>query len=236
MEIKDSQVKLKKFKKKYGYCMKLSNGQPQIDWSKIKFRPGAPFTTPFFLDPTTWDYLRLHLGIDRGHGAIFNPFDSKMKWYSDYGESIGSLLRIFPVNADFEIRIFHINDLSEEIKQYISNDRIIPGRKYITETGTKGLGTASHSHVEVVSLNEKSGMIDQLIKESYGVVNLKAMSGDQIKKEIENFNDERMTYDSYLKEKKWRKVIKSNHYYMQKIDYIDGKKKTWYNSHKIFNM
>jgi hypothetical protein len=235
MKLLNSQQLLSKFKRKYGYLVKLENGNPKVDFSKIKFRPGAPFTTPFHIDTTTWDYLRIHMGIDRGHGSIYNPFDSKMKWYPDYGGSIGSLLRIFPEDLDAEIRIFHIDDLTDDIKNFINNNKIIPGNRYIAETGVKGLGTGAHSHVEIVSLKERSAMLDELLRQAYHIEPKKAMTDFQIKQEILNYNDDRMTYESYLNEKKQRRIIKGNNYAIEKIDYFDNKKKTWYSSKSCFN-
>jgi hypothetical protein len=236
MKVLDSQQLLKNFKRKYGYTVKLDNGKPKVDFSKIKFRPGASFTTPFHIDTTTWDYLRIHMGIDRGHGSIYNPFDSRMEWYPNYGGSIGSLLRIFPEGLDAEIRIFHIDNITDDIQNFINNNKVIPGNRYIAETGIKGLGTGSHSHVEVVSLRERSAMLDELLRQAYYIEPKKAMNDYQIKNEIKKYNDDRMTYESYIDEKKKRRIIKANNYAIEKIDYFDSNKKTWYDSRKCFNM
>lgn len=234
--IKDnSQIMLKNFKKKYGYIVKLVDGNPKIDFTKIKFRPGAGFTTPFHID-NTFDKLRIHNAIDRASGSIYCPFDCYAEYINPYNDVIGSLFIMKPIGTDFSIRIFHIEKLSDDVQQLVDNKQIIKSGKYLAEAGNLGKSLGNHTHTEIVSNNEKSAMLETLLLEAYNVVGQKGMNEFQIKQLITSWNDPRMTWEDYVEERKWRGVIKANNYALVRKDYHTGKTKTFYNSQKIFNM
>lgn len=163
-----------------------------LNFDNVKFRPGVAFTTAFGLD-NTFDAFRIHNAVDRGnHGIessknpIYCPFDAEPEWFSTYGGGFGSMLRL-KTPYGFEVRIMHMNDVEPVVKQ----GGIIPAGTLIGYAGNKGVGTATHTHLEVVSYEETCELLDSILLDKH--------SEDAVHREITLKDAVRYIKDNELK-------------------------------------
>jgi hypothetical protein len=119
--------------------------------SGIPFFPGARVTEWFGLRQgmaaISLGASPLHLGIDRAGGdRLRMPFDGEAYWRLVDG-SAGSLLRLRPDDAPFEVQVFHTEgpQRATELRTRLQKGDVLP-----VSVGSLGIGTGPHTHTEVL--------------------------------------------------------------------------------------
>jgi hypothetical protein len=107
--------------------------------------------------------IYVHFAIDRSFGDIICPFDSKLEFIENL-KGYGTLLILSPEGADFQLRIAHMNKISLGARKAILEDIPLKAGEYLGKTGTAGIGTGPHSHVECVSIGKTSDICNEIIK------------------------------------------------------------------------
>lgn len=215
-----------------------------LSFDNVKFRPGVAFTTPFGLD-NTFNALRIHNAIDRGNkglrlenNPVYNPFECTPIWYSEYSGGFGSMLRL-KTEYGFEIRIMHMEDVSEEVKDAVaSNSKLAPG-VLLGYAGNKGVGTAVHTHVEVVSTENTCELLDQILLSKYDseIVHKEVTLKDAIVyMESRNIADKDPPAAAWRREIQKRGISALYTYHCYRTDYHTGQLKTFYSSQAVFGM
>lgn len=204
-----------------------------LDSDRVVYRAGAPFTAQFGLD-SAFGVLRLHMGVDRGRGTIYAPFSGKMRFDIDFPDRFGNLLVIDVEEYGFEVRIAHMEKLSDEA---LGLDHIRAGA-YLGEAGAAGKSIGAHTHTEVVSKGPTSRVLDELMK----------MQGCEIDKpytteEAVNFSVAKGLVDTlpnvlkaYKDQVSMRKISFINKYVCDRIDYLTNEKRRFYSSRYAFEM
>jgi len=206
-----------------------------IDFPLIIFRKGAPFTAEFGLD-TTFKVLRLHRGVDRGHGSIFVPFESYLEFTKDPKPNRFGNILFLKTNYDFEVRIAHMTRLSSAAMDYNKSSKPIPRGMYLGETGNEGLSTGPHSHTEIISFDEDN-ICEQILAEKYGILKDIPYQSNELKEFAERKGlDKTKIEQQYKTQKAERLITFCNRYKMRGIDYWTGKNCTWYSSQYLFDM
>jgi hypothetical protein len=226
-----------------------------LKFDKCRFRPNAPFTTKFGFD-NTFKTLRLHPAIDRGYSPtsiydIYAPFDIENASFIHPYSSFGSLLLLPVKGADFEIRIAHI--IPEELSSYFKSNLLrgekveIPSGNKIGEAGNLGLSSGTeivkgkagaHTHTEIVSLQETSGILDSILEKKVPshLLNIPYDNADIIIYSKKTNSDTVDFLNQYNAEIKKRNITFINDYKCVRTDYHTGKIRTFYNSQAIFEM
>lgn len=165
-----------------------------LEFTKIRFRPGATFTSAFGLterykvidEKVIWGYPGIHKGVDRARAIsikvekskkrdpVFVPFDFGSSGFVDYkGHGYGSIIYLYH-QFGFCIRICHMFPDEITIKDQLMKGYALKTRDYIGPAGTYGFSTGNHTHVEIESWGfegqwlEKCEMLDLLLEEKYG--------------------------------------------------------------------
>lgn len=219
----------------------------------VKFRPGAPFTTPFGLDDTFRDHkteaypegrqLRIHTAVDRGSEpeTIYAPFDIDSVEYHAWGGGFGALLFLRVKDADFEIRIAHMSkdDLSETVKEALGYGGEILARSILGKAGSLGLSVGgAHTHTEVVSLGKRSQELDWLAHYWSDKEAAHDITKGEVAMWASNHNlDPEVCLRLYQEERDRRSIIQLNQARCVRMDYKTGyrDKRTFYNSNLLFN-
>lgn len=211
-----------------------------LNFDNVKFRPGAPFTTDFGLD-STFNDLRLHTAIDRGTAngkrtEIFSPFLlNKLEINTKYQDALGIQLRLHTPYG-FEIRIAHIEKLPDEtVEKSVKGHMIEPG-EYLCETGNAGISTGAHTHVELVSYDSYSFLLEHILERKHTQAFRKEFTLEDV---VKYLNEHSIVGDPetlYTREKKKKNVISINQHYCRRLDYLDGNSKTFYSTQSIFGM
>lgn len=213
-----------------------------LEFSKVTFRPGAPFTVEFGFDKT-FDSFRTHNAVDRGNlgkdpekNKIFAPFDCYATWQPEADGGFGSMLTL-TTEYGFEVRIMHMEDVADPIKN--SNARNAAGA-FLGSAGKKGKSTGIHTHVEVVSLGESSALLDEILKAKYGREALSNFysEADAVAyiKAHNLYKPDEDPADGWRAEVAKRRISLMNQYICIRKDYKDGKPKTFYSSRLLFGM
>lgn len=194
----------------------------------VWYRRGAPFTTDFGIDTTTYKQLRIHPATDRGEGFIWCPFDMRKSIFHQDMGSFGSVLRLFPDDADFEIRIAHLEivNITPDVWEILKSGGSIKSKELIGYTGKAGKATGRHTHTEIVSLYEESYIIEFILRNLYdGAIDRKEEGG--------NLNTKH--FDEFKKQYKDLNIFQLNKFLCRRVDYLTQKPCTFYNSKLVFN-
>lgn len=228
-----------KFLKKYNYP----------NFNNVNYRKGARFTTNFGLDylPNI-KHFRVHYATDRGAGEIFVPYDCKVEYITKLRDSIkgfGSILRLFPEGADFEIRIMHTNneDLSDETKAAIENNTILKAGIKLGRAGKTGFCFGRHTHTEIVSLGKDSKILEGVMKDK-GIISMYDFDKEDFKWWVKKYNVRTkqdgklalMTEKEFEAYKRRLGMKLVNNYKCIRNDYVDHKTKTWYDSRSLLSL
>lgn len=221
-----------KFKQKYGFP----------EWP-IRFRDGATHTSPFGLQVLPQENrFRIHTATDRGWSRregyrIWSPFDVDEVEFitSGYEKSFGTILRLFVKDADFEMRVMHISpkDLDGNFLKDVEHGKVIQSGTFIGYAGEEGLSHGKHTHTELVSLGEKSQILDDL---AYEVGNGYKVYEDFSRGYVEDWcRDNNATMSDYNQQRKVKGVRILNNYLCRRKDYHTRAWRTFYDSKKLFN-
>lgn len=175
--------------------------------------------------------MRFHLGEDRVSGKIYNPYDSVITWYdfrkdsNGYKRGCGCFLVIKPVDADFEIRIAHMdwNDIDSKMQRKLG--QVIPAGELVGVAGTEGFSSGRHTHTEIVSYDKDSTILEILWKESESEFLSKKFKKETV---IEMCGKDRVAELNANMERK--QIIEGYTNKCYAVDYWDGRKKTFYSS------
>ncbi len=213
-----------------------------LEFSKVTFRPGAPFTVEFGFDKT-FDSFRTHNAVDRGNlgkdpekNKIFAPFDCYVTWQPEADGGFGSMLTLTTEDG-FEVRIMHMEDVADPVKN--SNARNAAGA-FLGSAGSKGLSTGIHTHVEVVSIGGTATLLDSILQDKYGkgALNVFYTEADAVAyiKAHNLYKPGEDPADGWRAEVAKRRISLMNQYVCIRRDYKDGKLKTFYSSRLLFGM
>lgn len=228
------------FKSCYGYP----------EWP-VKFRVGARHTTPFGLDDTFREDgrpLRIHAATDRGTVLgnsrsydVYLPFDvQRAVYFASPKTGFGFILRLFIADADFEMRVMHMrpDDFNKHAKDRISRGKPLKAGTHLGSAGNAGISVGAggeHTHTELVSINEKSMILEALTRE----LACEDMDVDFARREVEKWTASKSfnknLYREYKKEREARNVHLFNNAVCRRIDYLTDKRQTFYNSDLVFN-
>lgn len=229
----------------------------------VRFRDGARITCKFGLaegyrvtsDGVQWDSIRFHTGVDRGtsNGAGVNvvvaPFDFNRSAFIDYGSDhpYGSMIRLFNDKFGFELRIVHMDprkDIEESALELLQKGKPVPQDLFLGRCGNYGFSYGAHTHTEVVSLDERSSVLEELLKLQFGEeVDVTYESDEQAM--IQTYRtqpywigkSDKEILDHYESVKKDRRIVGiANDYKMQFTDWFSNyQTRTRYSSQKLFN-
>ncbi len=208
-----------------------------LDFTKVKFRPGSQFTTAFGMD-NTFKELRFHPAIDRGSKTreIYAPFDLTHIEINTAGMSVWGIQLKLHTAYGFEVRVAHIEDLPNETMKIIKDKSPVPSGTYLCDAGNAGKSTGIHTHVEVVSYEEKAPFLEEVLL-------LKFMGMEKVNytlRDIEKFLIKESLVEpapeAYARELKKKKISFINKYLCRRIDYYDNKRCTFYSSQALFGM
>lgn len=154
-------------------------------FSTRKFRHGAKIEAPFGMvsgyreenNDLRWDTVRLHLGVDRDcfeneqgdpiPDTIISPFNFDRIEYVDLGsaDAIGSFIRLFNDEFEFEMRIGHtsIKDIPFRIRQKIDSGWSVLEGETIGHVGAEGCKQKKGTHVEIVSYGRENDIFEELL-------------------------------------------------------------------------
>ena len=228
------------------------------------YRKGAKNTCPFGISEgfkydargkMKWGYVRLHTGVDRAGGGIWNeiedivevPFDfdeSAIIEYKKNGEwyGYGTLILLTNHEYGFQMRIAHM-DPDKNIIPW-SYNRLKNGLGFeagwkLGSAGTCGASSGAHTHTEFISIDDSCEVFDILLEEKYGEKSLVEYTKSEIIKEYKKYQHFKNASDrTILKDweavKAYRGAIMTNKYkYTFKNQY--GNKFTRYASNLLFN-
>ena len=217
------------FLKKYG----------GLNFDNVKFRPGVAFTTAFGLD-NTFEAFRIHNAVDRGNNGteptknpIYCPFDAVPEWHAEYSGGFGSLLRL-KTPYGFEIRIMHMNDVEPIAK----GKELIPAGTFIGYAGNKGVGTNTHTHVEVVSDENTCELLDSILLDKHAAVTVHRET--TLRDAIAYIHNKELKQDYDAPAAAWNREITKRgiralySFHCYRVDYHTGKLKTFYSSQALF--
>ncbi len=224
-----------------------------LNFDLCRFRPSASFSSPFGMD-NTFEKLRIHAAIDRGYSVrteyeVYVPFDIEGATYVNPYGNYGALFHLPVSKADFDMRIAHMDlkDISPYFKGYIKQGipfDIMRATK-LGEAGNLGLsfGTeivkgkaGAHTHTELVSREEKSEVLEAIL---YAKFNKEEVDLAYTEKDVKLFALSKLANEkSYLKDYEdeitKRNITFLNKYKCVRLDYLDGKVKTFYSSQALF--
>ena len=207
----------------------------------VRFRDGAEWKLPFrifvesagdFKANQLWfedsRSVYIHTAIDRAFGAIICPFESIAEWFDDV-PGYGTLLILQPIGADFEIRIAHMDRPAHPVRDAILKEKPVPTGAFLGNTGTRGIGTGPHSHVEVVSIGETSVICDTILKaRDHSLVNTMADSEARMNTEEKEF------FRNYTSARDF--VMFSDHACIRNDGFRSVGRVTYYSSRSLFGM
>lgn len=154
----------------------------------VLYRKGAPITCRFGIaegyrvvdGEAIWDSVRLHTGVDRGatnkakENVVYTPFDFDRSEFHHYGSNhvYGSMIRLFNETYGFEMRIIHMNpesDISSNVLPLLESGKGLPRNTLLGKAGNYGFSYGAHTHTEIVSVDEKSTVLDEVLWLQYGM-------------------------------------------------------------------
>lgn len=208
-----------------------------LDFTKVKFRPGANFSTEFGMD-STFNALRFHPAIDRGSATreIYAPFNLAYIEIDVSGMWIWGIQLKLQTAYGFEVRIAHIEDISDELMDIIKKKSPVKAGTFLCLAGKAGKSTGIHTHVEIVSHGEKASFLEELLFLKYIGVEKVNYNLNDIVRYIEDKNLSENPTEAYARESKKKRISFLNKYLCRRIDYYDNKRCTFYSSQALFGM
>lgn len=220
-----------KFRRKYGHP----------EWPLL-YRDGARHTSPFGLQVLPQEHrFRIHNATDRGWSRrsgyrIWCPFDvDEVEFITEgYEKSFGTILRLFVKDADFEMRIMHINphDLDPNFKEDLEKGREVQASTFIGFAGEEGLSHGKHTHTELVSLGEKSQILEDLVYEHVGYKGYEDFPRGFVQDWMRDYE---IPISEYDQERNRKSIRILNGWICRRKDYHTSAWRTFYDSEKIFN-
>ena len=208
-----------------------------LNFDNVKFRPGSSFTTAFGMD-NTFNELRFHPAIDRGNNAkeIYAPFDLTHIEINIAGMSVWGIQLKLHTAYGFEVRVAHIEDISDELMSIIKKKLPVKSGTYLCQAGNAGKSTGIHTHTEVVSYGEKSSFLEEILILKYYDLPQVTYSLNDIVKYIEKYNLQENATEAFARELKKKRISFINKYLCRRIDYYTNSRSTFYSSQSLFNM
>ncbi len=205
----------------------------------ITYRAGAAFTSQFGLD-NTFNELRLHMGVDRGPGHIYLPFDGEVLFEADLPSRFGNLLTL-DTEFGFSVRIAHIEKLSDVM--LAMEDGYIKAGVYVAEAGRAGrvMGKdGRHTHTEIVSQGKTSRVLDELLRRRGYDIDTQYVTSDVVDychaNGIHASSIPAEPLRAFNNQKKARNITFINKYVCDRIDYLTGEERRFYSSYYLFDM
>lgn len=143
-----------------------SGAEVTLDWG-IYLKESNSIVSTFAQTGLFFDdrVVYFHPAVDRGdplRQVIFNPFEGRGRLYENVS-GYGDVLIIVPTDGDFIARIAHIA-LTADIRAMISEQRTLPAKCMLGHITNEGQSFGKHSHLEIVSVDEKSEICEYVIK------------------------------------------------------------------------
>lgn len=167
-----------------------------LNFDKIDYRRGARIVDSFGLvegytvqddKSLVFDTIRLHTGVDRSgiygthekqiENIVICPFNFNRSNIVYYGprESYGTLIQLFNDDYKFEMRIAHMNpvsDLRPDIKIALEKRLPIKMGTILGKAGNYGLSGGIHTHTEFISLGDCCEIFEKLLYEKFGSIDV----------------------------------------------------------------
>ncbi len=240
----------------YQDFIKAYNSNPNIlNFDQVKFRPGAARTTPFGIDVTTPSVspLRIHNAIDSAYSSrsgweIYVPFDIKSSEYIDpypnerlqEAFGFGALLFLY-TDYGFHLRLAHISrdQISSKTLRKLNSRKGFQAGEYLCEAGNYGIGTGKHLHLEVVSDDKTSEVLNNVLQMKYEDQN--PLTQQYGREQMLDFYDKAGLSteegdEAFQKEIDKRGVSFINSFICKRWDYHTRKDVTFYSSMELFGM
>jgi len=215
-----------------------------LNFDGVVFRPKASRTVGFGIDISTPLFkLRTHNAVDSGKSSttgldIYAPFAiTGGEWFPSYG-TFGTLL-ILQTEYDFELRFAHMSEKEVAIMDKLKEGKefYLPPKTFIGLCGNEGVGTGAHLHFEIVSKQEKSEILEELL--SLKVKEKRDVQYSQ-KEILDLFAKRGLTaqegFEILNNEKTRRGISFINTHKIIRKDYHTGKTRTFYSSLSCFSM
>ena len=245
-----------------GFKFLENNGYPQFPNAKFRGDSRAAYTTIFGPDfsGATGKTCRQHIAWDRGrgdYGLVYSPFAlSKIDGVPN--NDFGYMLILYPVDADFTIRIAHMHpqdDVSPAIQKVINRGMPVECGALLGNIGKFSItypNLLAHTHTEVVSIGPSSEVLDWIIADKFQTEDvpmsdeplfeymMHRYAEEQIRwpeQKLPNLNleQQKVLFQAYKKDIEGRRIVGTGVYSVFKIDYLDGKKRTWYSSKDLLD-
>jgi len=221
--------------KEFNDLVRDGGGLP--DFSAVTFRTGAAFTAEFGLDGT-FDVLRLHPAVDRGHGAIYAPFRCRARFIPDRPDRFGNLL-IMETPYGFDVRVAHMERLSEVASALVAAGAEIPAGTYMGEAGRAGLVQGvdgRHTHTEIVSQGRTCPALDLVLEEKVGRAFLVPYADEEVVEYCQGQGFTGSPLLAYAQQRMQRGISLINDYICDKVDYLSQQPRRLYSSVALFGM
>ena len=227
-----------------------------LEFNDLHYRTGAAITVEFGIadgfakkenGELEWGYIRLHTGVDRANGrtvngvrdAIISPFNFDKSNFMDFnGKSYGSMITLINTKYGFKFRIAHMFPKEIIVIDKLKNNEPIKRNEILGPTGNYGISTGAHTHTEVISIEEKSEVLERILLEKYNDVE-EQYSDEFIsafyrtKDKFKDATFEEIKND-WMTQKSKRRAFFVNKYLYRYIDY-DGNLKTRYSTNFLWN-
>jgi hypothetical protein len=236
---------------------------PEGDYSfaAVKYRAGAPWSVSMDGTPVAfglcegfrqgaagleWGYVRYHLGIDRAAGDVLVPFDAdRVTLHDDGGIAYGTLLRLISEKWGFELRIAHMDPRLGDIDQVALETArnwqgIIRGVR-IGRAGCYGVGAGAHTHTEVVSIEERSALLDEVLAAHFGQAPEAEYSRAEVVGEYRQHarfaaETDGTIWRDYERERREMGLLWCNRFRALRWDRYGGRMASWYSSALLFGI
>ena len=232
-------------------------GDTSYTFNNLNFRKGAKITDSFGLsegfqldeeNSMQWGYVRLHTGVDRASGGFYkgvkdpvvSPFNFERSAFADLrGKVYGTEVRLFSEEYGFYFLIGHMFPNEILILDDLKEGRPIARDVLIGPAGTDGESTGRHTHTEVISIDNKCDILEELLFAKFGIVVEKEFSNDTIvqfyhSQEKFKTTSEQDILNNWSSQKKIRGASFSNEFLYRYTD-ANGHKKTRYSTELLFN-
>jgi hypothetical protein len=208
-----------------------------------------------------WGFVRYHMGGDRapvdGAGrpcrGVWQPFDSdRTLAQEDGGLVYGWLQRHLHEQWGFETRIAHMDpraDASPELLAAVANGSGLKAGTYLGQVGSYGISSAPdpkdrdasrHSHMEIVSIDQASPLLDELAELRWGPEAMRPYEDGEIiaayrAREKYRYVTPEVIHDAWEAERKAKGIVWANRFRaVFGWDKYSGKQVTRYSSALLF--
>lgn len=215
-------------------CQAFGDRYGAPSFSRLSYFPGGRRTVGFGLD-ATFGSLRLHLAVDRAGGRLaFVPFDTERAELfagARYAGSFGTLLILHAAEADFEVRIGHLNPtrFSPLFRALLDSRRPIPAGTVIGPAGSLGKSIGAHLHTEIVSRLQRSVLCEEFAGAPPPI------GEEEVARWAAGVGlDEAEAVKRFHAELQWRSVEELTTGWARRLDYHSGWLRTFYSSWDLF--